>query len=654
MKIIYALLLNLFVNIPLAQAHEEVGNEHDKKQEKLHTRVSHQLYHVETYDWNEQEALEKAQQQKWGEQQILFDGHNTTCDHRVVTQAFTSLGLDERPLAVGQSAYVITPKEGKAKLTRYKHQPNSLKVTDYGLSATKASYVATDGEDHRETFTQTLKNTYKGGRKHPFSGFSFKVYDENIDFDAGHGIDQADTVIANGRNSSTDPLNFIPQNRFYNQQIRNHIVNHAVRKYGEGSYKEVSVYDRDPAFLYTFKDGKQCYLPIGFVFTIFKNHSPERTFYFPNFISYEKLKEQVVREKRKSLNYKGWMDYFEISSQTLSNTLITLGDSDGHIRAVGNHAYKGYRSLSGRFDVLEDKDIPTPAKAALRRLQAIYHMEQAAHLEYRGVEHKAQLVRTFTSNMKYYALDKATDKQNTERGKAYRQAYEDEEQKYLEDHKEPLNLIGYVTSLEYLTSRSTNKKSENDPRELALERVRQRQKELERGQSLYNLERAKQWLKRIEETVTQFPNVADIIRLLELYGIPKIYNLEKQNFFEGMLGDCEKEASLEELKDIGDYFFYQLKRKERATDTEQLQEKVEQLRKKIENMINGSESVEEVTEAAEWYHSGKGILPQDINKARVLYKELLPSVDKSEQERIGYCLNELDNMEAYFNNQQVN
>ncbi len=386
------------------------------------------------------EAEERKQQEVWSQQQSLFIGYNTTGDAAPVIAAMETLGLDERPLAFGQRAYIEHPN-GAMSFSSYKHHADSLQVKDFGLSPARVGYVAKNNEEHRETFTPTLPkgNTYKSSRKHPFSAFSLIIRGERIDFDAGHGIDQADTVVANGRNSSIDPDNFVPQNRYYNQKIRNPIVNHATRS-PLGSYKEISIYDMADPLIHTLSNGEKCHIPIGFIFVIFKDHKVKKTFYFPNLISYEKLVGQYnIKANDIKAKYEKFMDYFEISQDAISNGAIKLGDTDGHIRAVNDHAEKGYRSLSGRFDVVGHIKMPNPAKAALRRLLAIYHMEQAAHLEFRCVENKAAMVDIFTRKMKYCALDKATEQEEKERDRAYWQAYKDEEQKLRDRFHEALD-----------------------------------------------------------------------------------------------------------------------------------------------------------------------------------------------------------------------
>lgn len=590
------------------------------------------------FNWEEMEAKDKEQQTAWLQQQSLFEGYNTTGDASLVTDALSQLGLNEKPLAFGQREY-IEDQNGLTTFMHYKHQTDSFQVKDYGLSATKLSYVAEDNTQHRETFTPTLPKgrTYKAGRKHPFPAFSLMVKGENIDFDAGHGIDQADTVLANGRNSSTDPSNFIPQNRYYNQKIRNHIVNHEVRKQIAGSYKEIDVYDDTEPLFYTFPNGKKCNIPIGFLFIIFSNHQVARTFYFPNLISYEKL----IAAQHITLGYRSFMDYFEISQTAVVNEAIKIGETDKHTRIVNGHEEKGYRSLSGRFDIVGHIEMPNPAKAALRRLIAIYHMEKAAHLEFRCVENKAQLVDIFTRRMKYYALDKATEQEEVERQRAYWQVYEDEEQNLAKDGN-VVDMVSYAISFENLNLRLRGLIPENDPRELALKRIQNRHKELERGQSLYYPERAKQWLTRVEESVRQSPNIEDIIRLLGLYDIPEVQSLDKKRAFEALLEERGNEASLEEQKDIGDYFYYQLENTDRGTEIASLQVKVDSWKAIVEKRIDESTSIEDLTQAAEWYHGGRGMFDQDFDRAREIYQTLFPAVDSTEKERIKRCLKQLD------------
>lgn len=606
----------------------------------------------DSFDLAKMEAEDKKYQDNWLQQQTAFANYDSSGDVNQVATALGHLGIDERPLAFGQRSYIVSPT-GETQFASYKHQADGLQVRDYGLSPTRVSYIATEGKRYRETFTPTLPKgkTFKDNRNHHFHAFSLVVKGENIDFDAGHGIDQADTVLANGRNSSTDSLNFVPQNRFYNQMIRNHIVNHETRNQPEGSYREISVYDDLSPTLHTLSNGQTCRIPIGFIFVIFRNHQVARSFYFPNLISYEKLTQECGIKS----GYRNYMNYFEISQETVVNTPVKVGDTDQHLRAENDHSFKGYRLLSGRYDVVDHIGMPNSAKAALRRLLAIYHIEQAAQLEFRGVEQKACLVNIFTGKMKYYALDKADEKEEEERDKAYWQAYKDEEKKLVAAHPElgdKFDLEDYAISDESFMLRLDGNIPADDPREMALKRVHEVHKKLEKGQDLYNPERAKLWLARTEKAVQDRPQIEDIIRLLNLYDIPEVADLEKKRSFETLLETQRQSATLEEQKMVGDYFFYELKNDTRDSEKQLLQKKADKWKAIIEKRIDESTSVAQVKKAADWYHDGSGILPENMAKARKFYKLVIPKLKKYERERILRCIQALDQKEAYRKTQQ--
>lgn len=605
----------------------------------------------DSFDLAKMEAEDKRYQDHWLQQQTAFANYDSSGDVNQVTTALGHLGIDERPLAFGQRSYIVSPT-GETQFASYKHQTDGLQIRDYGLSPTHVSYIATEGDRYRETFTPTLRKgkTFKGNRNHPFHAFSLTIKGENIDFDAGHGIDQADTVLANGRNSATDPLNFVPQNSFYNQFIRNPIVNHETRNQPEGSYREISVYDDLSPTLYTLSNGQTCHIPIGFIFVIFRNHQVARTFYFPNLISYEKLtQKQGIKP-----GYRNYMKYFAISQETVVNTPVKVGDTDQHIRAENDHSFKGYRFLSGRYDVVDHINMPNSAKAALRRLLAVYHMEQGAHLEFRCVEQKAELVNIFTGKMKYYALDNADEEEEEVRNKAYRQAFKEEEKMLVAAHPElgeKFDLAEYAISDEYFLQKLDGKIRSDDPREMALNRVHEAHKRRKKGQDLYNPERAKLWLSRTEKAVQDMPQIEDIIRLLHLYDIPEVADLNKKRSFEILLETQGHSATLEEQKMVGDYFFYELKNDTRDSEKQLLQKKANTWKAIIEKRIDESTSVAEVKKAADWYHDGSGILPENMAKARKFYKLVIPKLKKYERERIIRCIQALDQKEAYRKNQ---
>ena len=599
----------------------------------------------------EWEEKDRKDQERWHSQQLPFQGYDTNAAVNLVSSALNQLGIQERPLTTGQCSYVKSP-DGKTTLSHHKEVQETHKIRDYGLSQTKVAYVANDNQAHRETFTSTLPKgqTYKNGRKHPFHAFSLKLNGVTIDFDAGHGIDQADTVVRNGRNSSTDPQNFTPQNRFYNQNIRNHMVQHTIRPNG-GAYKEISIYDDTKPIHVTLSSKEKCELPVGFIFIAFENHQISRTFYFPNLISYENL----IREKGLKPDYKSMMDYFEIQPNSVSNDIIGQGEVDEHTRTLREHEERGYRSLSGRYDPVSHVKMPRPAKAALRRYLARHHLEQASHLEFRSIENKAALVRIYTDKMKYIHLDNASATEKAERQAQYWKAYKDEEAvlaKELGVPPDQINLADYAIDFNVLHRRLNNQIPQDNLWEQALKRVQNTQKKLEEGQGLYYPERAKTWLKRIEKTVDDNPVIDDLIKLLELYDIPELTNSEKRNHFEKLLIQQGKTASLEEQKSIGDYFYYQLRDGDREGEKAQLEKHVSHWLTIIEKGIFESRKITEITEAAEWYHKGYGIIQRDREKARALYKILLPYADKAERRRIRYCLKSLKDEASYERHQK--
>lgn len=216
-----------------------------------------------------------------------------------------------------------------------------------------------------------------------------------IVFDPGHGIDHAITITHNGSNSTADVRNYTPQNSYYNRHIRNPLVQYAEGK--KYSYKELAIYAEHPLFITRKKGVKKLTQPIpeGFVFCLFKRDTGkiEEIFYFPNFDSYSEQKSWEFFAQKYKVN----TDIGEIiwghHEVTSEQTRRLLQNRSEHV---------GYRSLSGRFEVLpEGKWLPA-ARNALIRTVAVYQMERAAEYDV-TTENMLQIAQIFNDEKFVYA-----------------------------------------------------------------------------------------------------------------------------------------------------------------------------------------------------------------------------------------------------------
>ena len=552
------------------------------------------------------EEQQKSKHQAWVKEHKKFTGLNTAALERDINKSMSQLGINERPLPIGQSSY-ITDGNGTNIVVQYGNA-TEFSVKAYGTgNGTPVNYVATGTNGHHETFTPAMPQTYKASRKHPFKAFSKTINGINIDFDAGHGIDHADTLIANGWNSSKDPINFVPQNRYYNQTVRNNIVQHMVRKTG-GSYKELAIYDDKP-IIHQYSKGrgsnKQTYdlqLPIGFIFICFDNHEVSRTFYFPNLIQYEKI------------GYKATCDKYEINpTGALDVTPVKKGDAAGHAQSVYQHSYMGYRSMSGSFDIADNPHIPKTAKAALMKMLAIYHIEKTAEKEFETVEHKAALVRIFTDRMRYLAFDQTTPTQEKERDKKKKEIFKRYSKYVSEKLREEFDLEEYALQRKLYPTQVDGASTKVDIREQALSKAEAELAKIRAGSDLYLPQRAKSWLQRIENQVKDRGSIEDTIQLLELYDIPKVSNPGNKTYFQKLLEQKgKKRVSLDETRQIANYFHGQ-------GDTAKKELWMKALLERFDTCKNRAE----LLNASDWYYKGYGCLPNDPNMMNHLQEKAM-------------------------------
>lgn len=80
-------------------------------------------------------------------------------------------------------------------------------------------------------------------RSDPIGAGDFVEPATGTNYGHGHIHDHADTLEGpEVANSTTDPLNYIPETRWWNENIRNHLVNKRIRPAGHG-YREMAYYD---------------------------------------------------------------------------------------------------------------------------------------------------------------------------------------------------------------------------------------------------------------------------------------------------------------------------------------------------------------------------------------------------------------------------
>lgn len=432
-----------------------------------------------------------------------------------VEEGMARLGPEELPLPTLGQIYKNDIATGTFVLNQttiipLPHVLTALTVYTSNESG-KINYLSSGDNRQQESFAYTVIDTYKGVRKYPLKAYKFKfktLAGTLLSFDRGHGIDHAD----GNKESSLILENYTPQVSFYNQHIRNPLVGHIRQK--EGTYKEISIFDDEPAHI----DGGTR-LPIGFVFMEFYNHKKEKAYYFPNLIAYK----AVEGEDGDILEgYQEFCNFFEINDEgAFKNSLIKENATEEHTRAVHEHSWTGYRTLSGRFQIIPEEHggIPRDAQIALHKMLAVHHLQQAGELEFKGIEEKAELVRTFSSHFKYVTFDRDDPKKEAAR------------QRKSAEFLKALASVG-ISEEEYFYGLSlANPEKLNPDAQKKHKKMIQIQKqydlteEEEEGEDLYDLEKAHYWLSRIEEQLSEQKGVSEEKQLLcELYQIPELRN----------------------------------------------------------------------------------------------------------------------------------
>jgi hypothetical protein len=234
-----------------------------------------------------------------------------------------------------------------------------------------------------------------------------KADDEDVIFDAGHGIDHAITITHKESNSTRDNNNYTPQNAYYNRHIRMPLVQHGIPE--GAAYKEIAVYPEIP-LLITRKSGtqqEQHPVPEGFLFTVLDSAGKFiQSYYFPNFHHYQKEKAQLPQSQTA---WKSFAEKFKVPQEVVQDIWghETIDNQYRRRLAQWKSEMVGYRSLTGRYKVLPNAGWSPAARNALIRTAAIYRMERAAEYD-TTVENMLQIAKLFNDKEFRYEEFKGT------------------------------------------------------------------------------------------------------------------------------------------------------------------------------------------------------------------------------------------------------
>lgn len=540
-------------------------------------------------------------------------GKHTSSYPQEIKASFSNMEIEKLPLPVKGQIFVQTATGPILKTDPSLLCQGTNALTAYSSgNLGETNYLASGDKHRQESFAHTRTTGYSGSRKYPLKTYTYKhVISAGVEitFDRGHGIDHAD----GNAMSSQDLRNYTPQNSFYNRHIRNPLVG-AIRK-ENGCYREVAVYDPTNSILI----GGITRLPVGFLFLEYYGHIAKKMYYFPNLIDYKSLKDNSGEEL---VGYEKFCEYFEvIENDELHKSVVEEGKVDEHRKEVHNHSRLGYRLLSGRHTIEKKQinSIPKEAETALVRMLAIYNLQQAGTLEFDSVEEKAALIRTLTNKMRYTVLERGNPLKEEARRKDYQALEEALSQEITFSDSEDDSWLFFML-LANPDKLKPEARMEKDRILKILEKNPVREENQE-GESLYDLEEAKKWLSVLEQEIATSSNIEDKLTLLELYDIPEIEDAAKKMTLAQKLEEqAEKSSTLDEKRQIAEYFFYQ----------ESEHEKSSKWLAAMDRHLNEGGTIEEKTNAADWYSRGMGVVPCDIEKAKSLYEELLASSDISE------------------------
>jgi len=233
-----------------------------------------------------------------------FQSKNYSIKDDQFTEILSRKNINIIPINIFGVIYV-NDLECKIKLFEHKILKNNTIIKFY-TDGERINFLSFINSKERESYTKSIKQETK-----EIKNFNLKANTKiifNIEFDYGHCCDRADTIkytiTNNNKLSNQDIDNIVPQNKFYNRNIRNHLVKH-IRKM-DGSYKEIALYDSTTYKISSNhkikKNIKTLEIPEAFVFISYdKNYNASDSYFFPNFIDYQNIKEYIIELEK---NYK--------------------------------------------------------------------------------------------------------------------------------------------------------------------------------------------------------------------------------------------------------------------------------------------------------------------------------------------------------------
>lgn len=327
-----------------------------------------------------------------------------------ISKQLSQLSIGESPSVGPGEMYIQSPERGK-ELQRHVQMAEEAQRRFYTDGTASPNFLSRMGtrEKLSETFAHTRPKltVFQGSRRYPMSPYTYVhtlSTGHTVTFDRGHGCDHADTLEHGGILSTCDPNNYVPQNWYYNEHIRNPLV--ARIRNGGGSYKEFSLYHHSP---YMTNDVR---IPEAFIFVELYDGKPKSAYFFPNLVAYEYLKFEN-RHKSKYLDY---LDLFRINAliEYFFNPVVQTQDPIPHMEQRNRASIISWRiplDITILFNNMTEHAFPSRARATLIRSVMDQNINTAAILDFDSLLSIETAINHYGNDRIYWELDDRSEEE---------------------------------------------------------------------------------------------------------------------------------------------------------------------------------------------------------------------------------------------------
>lgn len=366
-----------------------------------------------------------------------FKSSNPALTEHHLAKLVSSMSLQTSP-APGLGKVYVGSSEHLKELKEHAHLPHAAQRVFFTDGTTPPNYVSTLGAETHESFAHTRpkKATYGGSRSYPMNPYTYHhklPTGHIITFDRGHGCDHADTIEHSGMLSTQHRDNYTPQNYYYNEHIRNPLVN-MIRGSG-GAYREIAIYHPNPLMTDNVR------IPEAFIFIEIYDDKAEKAYFFPNFVAYEALNFEI-KHKSKYLDY---LDLFNVNAliEYFFKPFIQAENPIAHMEQCNKStiiAHRIFLDIQTLFSNLTENAFPPRSRSALIRSIMNQNVNTAAILDFQSLLGIETAINHYATEEILWALDdrpfedvlKAYDEFSPNLSVPVQQAYQETVRKYPE------------------------------------------------------------------------------------------------------------------------------------------------------------------------------------------------------------------------------